>query len=179
MSVDLIKSCNVCSQSYLESEYPGYCSKRCSEMIKDVASANLAIAELENTPDKRVFFYDIGIGEACDKYCVMLLRFHHQKKLAEKNETHKELCKLWDCIRSKINKSCYHPDTKLAVGELIVKLFASDARMWRLRSNVLNPNSSDYATCAQLYFAESIIRDDLRNQIDLLVEGRPRTIRVY
>lgn len=182
MSIISFKSCEICGQAYLESENPGYCSKKCFNLsTKDLVDIKECISSVENTSDKRIFFYDIGIGEACDKYCILLLRYRHQAKLVDTNETDKELRKLWDCIRSKINKSCYHPDTKKAVAELIGKLFVSNAKMWRLRDLVSQGDqySSAANEAAHNYFTESFTRDSIRNEIDLLVEGRPRTIRVY
>lgn len=176
MSIQTI-SCRVCGQDILEGgELKDICSTRCRTALKDIQDVEICIRDIENTQDKRIFFYDVGFGDICDRYCILLLRLRHQKSLADKNESDRELRKLWDCIKTKINRSVYHPDTKRAVGELMVKLFVVNSNLWRLRDSFKTTNDK---MAAFQYFFTLEVRDEFRQQLDLLVEGKSKTIRVY
>jgi len=162
-----------------EGEVKQYCSKKCHDAFKYIEDVKGCIEETENTSDKRIFFYDIGFGEVCDKYCIMMLRGHHQTKLAERTESDRELRKLWDCIKTKLNRSVYHPSTKKAIGELMDKLFRVNATMWRLRNIINGEALTERVSAAYVYHNLSILRDDFRAQLDSLVDGKVRIVRAY
>lgn len=174
-----LKNCQICNQVF-EGEYP-LCSAKCEALCKFAEDIAWQITEHKNTQDTRIFFYDIGFGELCDKYAIMIIRYEHQDKLKGRKETDFYIRRLRDAIMSKINRSCYHPATKQNAASLIKELFNVNAEMWRLRGIALGGDkySSSASEAAHDYFTKSYQRDDLRDQLDALVDGRIRNSRVY
>lgn len=137
----------------------------------------------QHTPvdDPRIFFYDIGFGELCDKLCVFILRRIWQKNLDEQLATDYLIERVAQSIMTKVNKSCHHPKTRENIANLFQQLYAVNAEMWRSRQMIMREGASIVVrqNAAMAYFERSPKRDLLRAQLDAIVEGRVRTVRVF
>lgn len=176
-----VTPCSVCGQKILDASN-AICSQRCADSIKSVDGLLSDIRAHVPNADPRIFFYDIGFGELCDKYCILILRYTFQKNLDQQLETKYLMERLYQSIITKINKSGQHPKTREGITSLIGSLYRINATMWRLRQET----RKDYKypeehrkTSALEYFEMSERRDLYRAQLDAMVEGRVRTIRVW
>lgn len=180
MITDRTTPCSVCGQTIIDAQKQT-CSERCETGLEKIGFVAEDIKAHTPIDDPRIFFYDIGFGELCDKLCIFILRRLWQKNLDEQLATDYLIERITQSIMTKVNKSCHHPKTRENVASLFKSLYAVNAEMWRLRQMTRNVlfNDEHKRTAAMSYFDQSLKRDMLRAQLDAIVEGRVRTIRVY
>ena len=135
----------------------------------------------KQTDDSRVYFYDVGIGELLDKYAVYSIRAMKQRPI-DRQSTNYFLNKLAESIESKINRSARNKPIRQHLTNILKKLIKVNSEMWKLRNTLaegMSEPASYTAETALLYFELSDERDKLKNEADLVIEGRSRITRVY
>jgi hypothetical protein len=173
--------CSACGQKIIDATAQ-VCSERCANSLSTLATLQDNIRAHVPNDDPRIFFYDIGFGELCDKYSVLVLRYNFQKNLDQQLETKYLMDRLYQSILTKINKSGQHPKTRESITSLIGSLHRINSTMWRLRQETRKDYKypEDHRKASALeYFEMSEKRDLYRAQLDAMVEGRVRTVRVW
>lgn len=177
MSIAL-KSCSFCGR--VADTTTEYCSLLCERAKQSIEPLLDTIEKHQHTDDPRIFFYDTGFGDICDRYTVLLLRRAHQKNLAEQRETEYYIGRVLQSIMSKVNRSCYHSTTKTNIIKLLRDLHATNAQLWHVRSVALDGRRPlpERESAAMAYLTGGELRDKLKTQLDAMVEGRIRIARV-
>lgn len=177
------KSCSVCGQSY---ERPGEdqtltCSSKCTNLSNEVSNFADEMVTFKDPDDQRIFFYDVGFGDLCDRYCILMLRKSHEKSLGEKKETEFHIGRLRRAILTKINRCGYDQEELDKIANLLDELVSINAHMWRIRHILrsLTDNEPSRIAWFESYWQHSENRDRVRGELDMYVEGRIRTVRVW
>ncbi len=183
MITDRTAPCRICGQAVIDAQdiLNVVCSERCRLGAEKVGFFAQDIKEHAPNDDPRIFFYDIGFGELCDKLCIFILRRVWQKNLDDQLTTDYLIERIMQSVITKVNKSCHHPKTRENIANIFKSLYAVNAEMWRLRQLTQNESIQNELRSASsmAYFAHSLRRDQHRAQLDAIVEGRVRTVRVY
>ena len=172
--------CSVCGQDFMDSG-SDKCSERCEQGSIAAAELTESLIKQPRSNDDRVFFYDMGFGDLCDRYTILVLRRLHQRSLQEQIETDFHIGRVRLSISTKINRLACGSNVREQIGKLIQKLYCVNAKMWRLRSRAMStslPNEHCDAA-ATAFFGFTPDRDAVRQELDLVVDGRARNPRVY
>ena len=173
--------CCVCQTNCDTTKTPIYCSEKCSLVAGAVIDLGKEIAYYTHTQDTRIFFYDTPFGDLCDKYTIMLLRRVHVKTLAEQQESDFHLTRMYTGMLSKVNRLVYAADTKQKIGNIIYELLLVNAKLWRWRDTAHDtrmPNATRLEASMD-YLNATDERDILRRELDSLVEGKEKLVRVF
>lgn len=159
--------CQICGHDIVKSQ-DDICSDKCRNSEQQV---NEFSTDLKNyfSEDPRVFFYDVGFGKLCDILTVLIIKRNKQTVLNGQLETDFQIGRIKQSILTKVNRACTDQRFRKAVNSLIHQLFLVNSNIWRKRSKESKEN----------YFDLMKKRDELRKQLEAIVDGRTRTNRVY
>lgn len=170
--VDVFHFCSICGQKYdpLETK-DGICGGKCRTGLSHIEETVRFLGKLQRDPaDIRVFFYDVGFGKLADLYTIFILRFMYAPSLAVGQEAVVQLDKLEFSLKTKLNKCSLPMDLKNRICQKVIDLYKINAVMWRIRGQE-NSDKSEY-------FSFSKKRDAIRAELDQIIEGRIKTVRI-
>jgi len=150
-----------------------YCSDVCERGAAALAESQQALLNLQNDPDKKIYFYDHFLSDLMDQYTIELLRVVHVKGLMKQQKHYDRVAKLMKAINKKINRGYINNTLLQNLSQLLEKLYHANAQAWQYRSNWDNTNfsGSERADFAANYLAQCCYRNQIKNEIDLLFDG--------
>lgn len=184
--------CILCNRKYesLVESSREYCSDGCRRVDTATEEFGEDIKDYKNPTDTRVFFYDIGFGDLCDRFSILMLRYYRQKSLADKQQTSALLERVRQAILTKVNRIGYQKDDLQSIVQIFYGLCEVNAALWRVRDDLRVTTYARFDRDPQIrerqlselsveYFDLSDRRDSLRHELDEWVELHPRMARVW
>lgn len=177
-----MKTCSVCGSDYDNVDASvQVCSGPCgtsSEMLTDLVGT---IERTRPTSDPRIFFYPLGFGKLVDEYTILSLKRSHAKSVKTQQEIDYQIWKCKKSIQTHVGQMHWPDSYREALNTLVVKLYRTNAAIWRNNDLARNRKFSDDVR-RERYFANLKLGDERTScirQLDTILTGKTGFVRVY